>query len=720
MKRLVYFLTLMVLFGVGISKAQTGVRADQLDSIEAFTDDMYVWIYDPNSSPQSHRFTMWRLDQRILDLTSTGVAFPLSAPDGDATNPSYGFSTSGVGMFAGGSSLRLASGGSANLVVNTSSVDLLRELDMNSQDITGASIIDFPDLTINNRTISTTSGNLVLSPVAGAAIAADGVLIDGVNITGNLGSTTLHIDNPGGFSRVENVVFNGNGISTTGGALNVGAATSVNIETPTQTITINGASTQIESINVNNASLSNTSGDEVTVDDNLSVTGSISEAQSITASNSDPDTNITSPSEGTLSYDTGDDEFRFYNGSSWQPMGGSSAGNTNAVQISDGSGGFSSANILLSGNTISNNTVDGSDNQTLGFSGGGGTALSQERGAMFRIAGNEADVGAGSFFFNMGTASAPTFTVGNNSSQSVLVLANSGEVILPQYGAGTFTGTPTYYLAVASNGDIIEEPIPAGGGGIGGAIANNQIAVGSTTADEIEGNSELTYNGATLQINDANARQRITDGGTNVFVDVGYATTSRFGTFTSPDPAVVAGSTSVSGDPAIIFYGSSSLDLGAEPPLTIIGGTINGSAVANRDIIHFMNDETVIAEVKPDGGWVHGSATGGSQGAGTINATAVYDDGVQLTDYVFEIEFGGESKDGIHFERNTLEEEVRYVKEHYGLSSMVNRQEWEEKDGVVSTGEMINDLWKTVEIQFLYIGELSDRIKDLESKQPGN
>lgn len=37
-----------------------------------------------------------------------------------------------------------------------------------------------------------------------------------------------------------------------------------------------------------------------------------------------------------------------------------------------------------------------------------------------------------------------------------------------------------------------------------------------------------------------------------------------------------------------------------------------------------------------DGGMVVGSATGGSQGAGTINATAVYDDGVLLTCYVLE------------------------------------------------------------------------------------
>jgi hypothetical protein len=38
---------------------------------------------------------------------------------------------------------------------------------------------------------------------------------------------------------------------------------------------------------------------------------------------------------------------------------------------------------------------------------------------------------------------------------------------------------------------------------------------------------------------------------------------------------------------------------------------------------------------------VVGSPTGGNKGAGTINATAVYDDNTLLTDYVFEQYFLG-------------------------------------------------------------------------------
>ena len=48
-----------------------------------------------------------------------------------------------------------------------------------------------------------------------------------------------------------------------------------------------------------------------------------------------------------------------------------------------------------------------------------------------------------------------------------------------------------------SGGDTITIAASGGGGGIGGSIADNQIAVGATTADEIEGNVKFTYNVST-------------------------------------------------------------------------------------------------------------------------------------------------------------------------------------------------------------------------------
>lgn len=44
-----------------------------------------------------------------------------------------------------------------------------------------------------------------------------------------------------------------------------------------------------------------------------------------------------------------------------------------------------------------------------------------------------------------------------------LTVKEDGQVALNNYGPGTFTGTANKYLAVTSQGDIIEEPIPSGG-----------------------------------------------------------------------------------------------------------------------------------------------------------------------------------------------------------------------------------------------------------------
>ena len=52
------------------------------------------------------------------------------------------------------------------------------------------------------------------------------------------------------------------------------------------------------------------------------------------------------------------------------------------------------------------------------------------------------------------------------------------------------------------------------------------------------------------------------------------------------------------------------------------------------DDVAFLGGVGIGASTAPTAGLVVGSPTGGGQGAGTINAVAVYDDGVLLTDYV--------------------------------------------------------------------------------------
>lgn len=115
-----------------------------------------------------------------------------------------------------------------------------------------------------------------------------------------------------------------------------------------------------------------------------------------------------------------------------------------------------------------------------------------------------------------------------------------------------------------------------------------------------------------------------------------------------------------------------------------------------------------------DGGLVWGSPTGASQGAGTINAVGVYDDSVLLTDYIFEIYHDGKSIDKrwANYKISNLDEEISHTKKKKHLSTMVGREQWEKEK--ISQGELVSQLWATVETQFIYISELSERIKKLE------
>src|SRR3990167_5213849 len=112
-------------------------------------------------------------------------------------------------------------------------------------------------------------------------------------------------------------------------------------------------------------------------------------------------------------------------------------------------------------------------------------------------------------------------------------------------------------------------------------------------------------------------------------------------------------------------------------------------------------------------GIVVGAPTGGDKGAGTLNATAVYDDNVLLTDYVFDKYFDNKVKDEDIKQRGnytmlSLNEMTKFIEINRHLPTMVGRDEWK-KRGKLSHGELITQLWETVETQALYIKELSER-----------
>lgn len=117
---------------------------------------------------------------------------------------------------------------------------------------------------------------------------------------------------------------------------------------------------------------------------------------------------------------------------------------------------------------------------------------------------------------------------------------------------------------------------------------------------------------------------------------------------------------------------------------------------------------------------VVGSPTGGNKGAGTINAQAVYDDNVLLTDYVFDIWQDGilrpedrENARAIKFAPWRLDPEAyaTELKDRRALPAMPSRSEWK---GNMALGDLVQRLWETVECQSVHIATLTERLTKLE------
>jgi hypothetical protein len=97
-----------------------------------------------------------------------------------------------------------------------------------------------------------------------------------------------------------------------------------------------------------------------------------------------------------------------------------------------------------------------------------------------------------------------------------------------------------------------------------------------------------------------------------------------------------------------------------------------------------------------------GPPSGGDKGFGTINAIAVYDDNVLLTDFVYEPDY----------KYLTVPEMAAFFRREKHLPTIPGRAEWERLQGF-SVGKLATHLWETVEVQAIYIAELYDRIETL-------
>lgn len=159
----------------------------------------------------------------------------------------------------------------------------------------------------------------------------------------------------------------------------------------------------------------------------------------------------------------------------------------------------------------------------------------------------------------------------------------------------------------------------------------------------------------------------------------------------------------------------------------LIGGTSGYDAiigsVANKNF-HLVSNSAVRLTVKNDGGIVVGSPTGGSKGAGTINATAVYDDNVLLTDWVFDRYYALPGslprRAEISATLDLSERRLFDLSETRSFTITEHRLPWMPKPVEFETerklGGMVTRLWQGQEQQQLYIFKLEDTINVLNSR----
>ena len=152
-------------------------------------------------------------------------------------------------------------------------------------------------------------------------------------------------------------------------------------------------------------------------------------------------------------------------------------------------------------------------------------------------------------------------------------------------------------------------------------------------------------------------------------------------------------------------YDGSNFSTGAQFRV-VAAENFSGTARGSRLEIHTVDNTTTSLDRRwvfhDDGGLTEDTLA--SQGVGTINAKAVYDDSVLLTDFVFEPDY----------KLLSIREMVEFFTRRRRLPTIPGRDEWEQ--GKFSLGKLANHLWETVETHARYIGQLEGEIRGLRGQ----
>mgnify|MGYP001603974521 FL=1 len=183
-----------------------------------------------------------------------------------------------------------------------------------------------------------------------------------------------------------------------------------------------------------------------------------------------------------------------------------------------------------------------------------------------------------------------------------------------------------------------------------------------------------------------------------------------------------------------------------DPSISLLGRTTDNvstirfwsnDGVSQRVALQYVTDTfdilvhdgtSLVSRMKLKTGVQVGSPSGADKGAGTLNAVAVYDDGVLLTDWAFDLYFDGRVRPGdAHYRGQRLypfEETLAVAQADRRLPWMPTRDAFEQARGL---GAMVSRLWFGQEQQQMYlfeherqITELSARVVALESDLAAN
>lgn len=154
------------------------------------------------------------------------------------------------------------------------------------------------------------------------------------------------------------------------------------------------------------------------------------------------------------------------------------------------------------------------------------------------------------------------------------IINNLGILIFNSYGSGNRTGTPTYYLAVDSSGNVIEETLPITVN-IG---TDNQIPFVNAEGTDFEYSTSLTFDGSNFRVLNNFV---VTFNGETMYFDLGNSnSTGEIG--------------------AKVFFAD---DVGSLPVMSFVSEFDDGSSLTVRPLFAWYNGSTKVGQISAAGDW---------------------------------------------------------------------------------------------------------------------